>query len=194
MFAVGTPSTVFKSGYQRHDSPPRYTVPEQQQNRFFPTKLTKKEALQNSIAQLHPLAMEFDLIRLGPDGDGGYLVPDDLQGNQCHFAGVGNTPRDGIHLFSQGPVHPHRLRSKLPPPTGPRQHRQCAVATSSGLVCAVSLTRMVAGNPRRQKIDSRPRKIHDQVIAAGFISGLVRCAGERGYPVEICGRPCGSAG
>ena len=38
------------------------------------------------LARLHPWETEHDLIRLGGDGDGGYLVPDDLVGLAACFS------------------------------------------------------------------------------------------------------------
>lgn len=59
--------------------------------RMFPTNLTPPERVQALIKQLHPLAPSTPFIRLGPRGDGGYVVPDDLQGIQaCFSPGVGN--------------------------------------------------------------------------------------------------------
>lgn len=44
------------------------------------------------LRQLRPVATEHALIRLGPPGDGGYLVPDDLDGIEaCFSPGVGPT-------------------------------------------------------------------------------------------------------
>lgn len=53
---------------------------------YFPTKTTKREDLVGLIARLHPLATGIDLIRLGSEGDGGYLVPDDLDGIEACFS------------------------------------------------------------------------------------------------------------
>jgi len=38
------------------------------------------------ILSLHPLDSGVELIRLGPDGDGGYLIPDDLEGIEYAFS------------------------------------------------------------------------------------------------------------
>lgn len=53
---------------------------------YFPTKATRKADILGLIAKLHPIATEIDLIRLGPDKDGGYLVPDDLEGIEACFS------------------------------------------------------------------------------------------------------------
>ncbi|MFC1884173.1 FkbM family methyltransferase [Thermodesulfobacteriota bacterium] len=51
------------------------------------TENGEMEALLNT---LHPVSTDKKLIRLGPNGDGGYLVPDDLTGIEaCFSPGVG---------------------------------------------------------------------------------------------------------
>lgn len=52
----------------------------------FPTRLTGKNALQSLVHKLSPMTSGKDLIRLGPKGDGGYLVPDDLEGIEACFS------------------------------------------------------------------------------------------------------------
>ncbi len=48
---------------------------------------TKKTVVRDLIAKLHPLDTEHPLIRLGTThGDGGYLVPDDLDGIVACFS------------------------------------------------------------------------------------------------------------
>ncbi len=46
----------------------------------FPGLLTSKKELLSLIKLLKPIKTDKDLIRLGPEGDGGYLVPNDLEG------------------------------------------------------------------------------------------------------------------
>jgi hypothetical protein len=59
---------------------------------FFPTKTTKKSDLAGLISSLRPKATGIELIRLGPKGDGGYLVPDDLAGiDACLSPGVSDS-------------------------------------------------------------------------------------------------------
>lgn len=58
--------------------------------RMFLTNLTPVDQIRTLIRQLHPLAPPKPFIRLGPAGDGGYLVPDDLEGiTTCFSPGVG---------------------------------------------------------------------------------------------------------
>lgn len=55
----------------------------------FPTGMTDPSDLRSLIKNLHPIATNKDLIRLGPNGDGGYLVPNDLEGlHACFSPGV----------------------------------------------------------------------------------------------------------
>jgi hypothetical protein len=53
---------------------------------FFPTKVTEVSRVKDLIFQLHPVATSQGLVRLGPNGDGGYLVPDDLVGIEACFS------------------------------------------------------------------------------------------------------------
>jgi hypothetical protein len=65
----------------------------------FQTLMTSKadtarqmDSLRGLISSLRPVATEYELIRLGSDGDGGYLVPDDLTGvATCFSPGVSTT-------------------------------------------------------------------------------------------------------
>ncbi|MDZ7317271.1 MAG: FkbM family methyltransferase [candidate division KSB1 bacterium] len=55
----------------------------------YPTDLTPKSEVEHLIRSLWPLRGGKELIRLGPSGDGGYLVPDDLEGIvACYSPGV----------------------------------------------------------------------------------------------------------
>lgn len=56
----------------------------------FPTRVTDRSELQSLMRKLHPVSCDKELIRLGPNGDGGYLVPNDLEGIEaCFSPGVG---------------------------------------------------------------------------------------------------------
>mgnify|MGYP001794871491 CR=1 FL=1 len=58
----------------------------------FSTPITEAAALRNLISSLAPVSPSQGLIRLGPAGDGGYLVPGDLAGIEaCFSPGVGRT-------------------------------------------------------------------------------------------------------
>ncbi len=57
--------------------------------KIHPTKLTQSNELQLLLHKLKPIYCGKELIRLGPEGDGGYLVPDDLKGvKSCFSPGV----------------------------------------------------------------------------------------------------------
>jgi hypothetical protein len=52
----------------------------------YPTRMTDRRRLARLIETLQPIAGGRELVRLGPMGDGGYLVPDDLEGIQACFS------------------------------------------------------------------------------------------------------------
>jgi FkbM family methyltransferase len=59
--------------------------------KIHPARLTDKNELQALLTKLRPISCGKELIRLGPNGDGGYLVPDDLEGiKTCFSLGVGS--------------------------------------------------------------------------------------------------------
>jgi hypothetical protein len=59
---------------------------------LFPTQLSDSEHVRSLLERLWPLSTDKKLIRLGPKGDGGYLIPDDLAGiHACFSPGVGCT-------------------------------------------------------------------------------------------------------
>ena len=60
----------------------------------FPTALTDKDEIEGLVKRLHPVSAGVELVRLGPEGDGGYLVPNDLVGIEaCFSPGVGHKSR-----------------------------------------------------------------------------------------------------
>lgn len=57
--------------------------------RFIFRKITKKEKVIGLIESLHPFNTDYALIRFGNDGDGGYLIPNDIEGiSACFSPGV----------------------------------------------------------------------------------------------------------
>lgn len=55
------------------------------------------------ISRIHPISTEKELIRLGADSDGGYLVPNDLKGIEaCFSPGVGQFSSFEEACFKQG--------------------------------------------------------------------------------------------
>ncbi|MGF1484903.1 MAG: FkbM family methyltransferase [Opitutales bacterium] len=65
--------------------------------RLFPTLQTDPAALRGLMQSLYPLLSGHELMRLGPKGDGGYLVPDDLEGIQACFS-PGVSDRSGFEI------------------------------------------------------------------------------------------------
>lgn len=56
---------------------------------FFPSRCTPSQELREFMQRLHPIVSPRPLLRCGPPGDGGYLVPDDWQGiTACFSPGV----------------------------------------------------------------------------------------------------------
>jgi len=84
---------------------------------FLPTPLDRVRAIAGRLA---PHAIGRDLVRIGPAGDGGYLLPDDLDGiSVCVSPGVSTEcgfdlalAERGIDVYMadasvDGPPHPH---------------------------------------------------------------------------------------
>src|SRR5205823_127248 len=64
---------------------------------------TDRTAVRDLVALLHPLATEHSLIRLGDRGDGGYLVPDDLESVEaCFSPGVDDRASFETSLIERG--------------------------------------------------------------------------------------------
>jgi len=53
---------------------------------LYSTNMTPQKRLEALINSLKPVKTEHPLIRVGPDGDGGYLLPDDLQDIEACFS------------------------------------------------------------------------------------------------------------
>ena len=64
---------------------------------FLSTKTIDAASVKALINKLHPVACSSALIRLGPDGDGGYLVPNDLEGIEACFS-PGVSDRAGFEV------------------------------------------------------------------------------------------------
>jgi len=66
-------------------------------------KTANPQAIQRFLDMVRPIETEHPLIRLGGDGDGGYLVPDDLDGiNACFSPGVSTVARFEEDLAARG--------------------------------------------------------------------------------------------
>lgn len=81
-------------------------------------------AVQGLLARLHPVRTEHPLIRLGSAGDGGYLVPDDLEGiTACFSPGVDDRASFETSLIERGiPCFLADASVKTPPIRGENIH------------------------------------------------------------------------
>lgn len=62
-----------------------------------------RDEVMQFIKRLRPYATEHSLIRIGPNYDGGYLLPDDLTGIQsCYSPGVGGSSSFELDLAQRG--------------------------------------------------------------------------------------------
>lgn len=67
------------------------------------SKSTDKSDVEKLIQDLYPLQIQKQLIRLGPNGDGGYLVPYDLEGIEgCFSPGVGKISEFELDCLKYG--------------------------------------------------------------------------------------------
>ncbi|MES2467132.1 MAG: FkbM family methyltransferase [Verrucomicrobiota bacterium] len=70
---------------------------------FFPTRMTELGRISSLLHSLHPVSCSKPLIRLGADSDGGYLVPDDLDGIvACFSPGVSDNSGFELSLAERG--------------------------------------------------------------------------------------------
>lgn len=61
-------------------------IPSKLYDALFNRRNVTKEDLAKFFAMINPVATNFPLVRIGGNGDGGYLVPDDLQGIKACFS------------------------------------------------------------------------------------------------------------
>jgi len=72
-------------------------------NGCIPSEPTPDEDLEQFFKAIRPIAIECGLIRVGAEGDGGYLVPDDLQGIEaCYSPGVAEVATFEKTLYNMG--------------------------------------------------------------------------------------------
>jgi len=70
---------------------------------FTLSEQTARAAILELLAELRPRNCGKDLIRIGGEGDGGYLLPDDLEGiKYCFSPGVGASASFENHLANLG--------------------------------------------------------------------------------------------
>jgi hypothetical protein len=72
-------------------------------------KQTDRDTARRLVHRLHPVVTTHPLIRVGAHGDGGYLVPDDLDGIAACFSPgvVGRARSDQLRY---GALHPQASR------------------------------------------------------------------------------------
>ena len=87
-------------------------------------KQTEREEVQKLISRAHPLTTELPLVRLGANGDGGYLVPDDLEGiAACFSPGVDNRATFEASVIERGiPCFMADASVESAPINGPMAH------------------------------------------------------------------------
>ncbi len=70
---------------------------------FFAARRTDSTRITSLINTLAPVNTDKELIRIGPDSDGGYLVPDDLEGiTTCFSPGVSDVSGFELDCASRG--------------------------------------------------------------------------------------------
>jgi|RhiMethySRZTD1v2_1073278.scaffolds.fasta_scaffold20680_4 methyltransferase FkbM-like protein len=70
---------------------------------FFATDVTDLNRVTELLKRLHPVSAGHALVRLGSDGDGGYLVPDDLNGiSACFSPGVSDVTDFELDCANRG--------------------------------------------------------------------------------------------
>ena len=69
-------------------------------------------------ARLRPVAIQHPLVRIGGGGDGGYLVPDDLEGiTACFSPGVGHTAQFEVDLVTRFGIPCYLSDASVVPPS-----------------------------------------------------------------------------
>lgn len=70
---------------------------------YLTSRLTPEDRIEALIKRLRPVETDKPLIRIGGQGDGGYLLPDDLDGIQyCFSPGVSSTSTFEEDLLNRG--------------------------------------------------------------------------------------------
>lgn len=76
----------------------------------YVNKMTNSNVIQNLINKLHPIKTKHEMIRLGGNKDGGYLLPDDLNGiDACFSPGVDVVASFEIDLKNKAGINSHQL-------------------------------------------------------------------------------------
>lgn len=65
--------------------------------------ITPKNKVEELIKKLHPYKTQHELIRVGPNGDGGYLIPNDIENiSACFSPGVDKISEFEKWCFEKG--------------------------------------------------------------------------------------------
>jgi hypothetical protein len=84
----------------------------------YVSTMTSEALLLQVISSIRPIVFSKGLIRVGPDGDGGYLVPNDLQGLHCCFSpGVSSNSGFEKDLDDRYSIKSHLADSSVNGPT-----------------------------------------------------------------------------
>lgn len=89
-----------------------------------PAMATPRDEIAGLISRLRPVTCDTQLVRLGPAGDGGYLVPDDLEGvGACFSPGVDTVAGFELDCAERGmDVYMADASVDGPPVTHPKFH------------------------------------------------------------------------
>lgn len=82
-------------------------------------RMTPRNKLLSLIRAIRPLRSQFDLIRIGSDSDGGYLLPNDLKGvSACFSPGVDTNASFETDLQKRFGIGSHLADYSVPGPPG----------------------------------------------------------------------------
>ncbi len=77
-------------------------------NNIFSSSITSQSRLQQLANSLHPVKTKFELVRIGKDSDGGYLMPNDMSSiAACFSPGVEQNSTFEIDLLYKSGIQSH---------------------------------------------------------------------------------------
>lgn len=90
------------------------------------SRKVQKEALEIFLSEVRPVTTNHPLVRIGGDSDGGYLVPDDMDGiDACFSPGVADRADFELHMAARGiPCFMADYSVEKPPIQNPLFHFQ----------------------------------------------------------------------
>ena len=78
------------------------------QQGIYIEKMTSNEKLANLINRIIPVKTKFNLVRIGSENDGGYLIPNDLEGiKTCFSPGVDINASFEMDLLNKNNIKSH---------------------------------------------------------------------------------------